>query len=384
MTKAIITEVDNIRFLFIYENDILVECHPLKDTRGAKVGDIYLGRVDKVLKNIQSAFIQLDEENIGYLPLDDSTAFITNRQLPKGLPSISQNDYVLVQVETESHKKKQAKVTGNINFCGNYVALDMTYGFVGVSKKIKDIARVEELKSLASNIKYGVIFRTACKEADNQDIVNELEQLSKQFDILIQNATYEKRIGLLSMGQPLFIACMEEYGLARFDRVITDLQDIYDILNKQTTISKCLEYYQEEYSLSKLYGLETHISHLKNNHIWLKSGGFLVIEPTEAMVVIDVNTGKSINKKNMDQHIFNTNVEAAKEIARQLRLRNLSGIIMIDFINMNDSNFKEQLINVIKSEIKKDKVQTHFIEVTKLDLYELTRKKIRKPFHEII
>ena len=142
--------------------------------------------------------------------------------------------------------------------------------------------------------------------------------------------------------------------------------------------------YENEYPLSKLYSLETELEHILSPKIWLKSGGFLIIEPTEAMVVVDVNTGKSIGKKDRERHILNINTEAAIEIARQIRLRNLSGIIMVDFINMEASDSKKSLTATIKKELAKDKVPSHFVDITKLELYEITRKKIRKPIYEYI
>ena len=136
--------------------------------------------------------------------------------------------------------------------------------------------------------------------------------------------------------------------------------------------------------LCKLFSLETELSHILSKKVWLKSGGFLIIEPTEAMVVIDVNTGKSIGKKDRDKHILKINLEAAIEITRQIRLRNLSGIIMIDFINMQDKTNKEQIAKVIERQLSQDKVPGYLVDITKLDIFELTRKKIRKPIHEIL
>ena len=132
----------------------------------------------------------------------------------------------------------------------------------------------------------------------------------------------------------------------------------------------------------KLLRLETELERLLNKKVWLKSGGFLVIEPTEAMVVIDVNSGKSIGKKNKDAHVLKLNLEAASEITRQLRLRNLSGIIMIDFINMNRDEDKQQVVKCLEQGLRRDKIPGYFMEITKLDVFELTRKKVRRPLHE--
>lgn len=387
MNKAIITEWNNQTFLLIYEEDILMECHPLMKDNSLQIGDIYIGRVEKVVKNIQSAFIRLDKENVGYLPLDDKPALVLNRRLPKGLSSIAENDMVLVQVEQEPQKMKQARVTGNIHLSGNYVVMDLSERKAGISKKIKDKQRINELKQLAtehmaqSEDSYGLVFRTASEHADSALISAEIIQFMQEFDGIIHKARYGRNTGLLKKGKEEWLALLEEYGVSRLDEIKTDLPEIYKRLSG---FASKAAFYEEAYPLYKLLGLETEFSRILNKKVWLKSGGFLIIEPTEAMVVIDVNSGKSIGRKNKDAHILKLNLEAASEITRQLRLRNLSGIIMVDFINMEKEEDKTQVIHCLEQGLKKDKVPGYFIEVTKLDVFELTRKKIRRPLHEVI
>lgn len=406
MTRAVITACNNIQYLLIYEENNLAECHPLISNDSFQIGNIYIGRVEKVVKNIQSAFIRLDEDHVGYLPLNDKPAMVLNRTLPKGLPSIAEGDKILVQVEQEALKMKQARVTGNISLAGNYAALDLLTGIVGVSNKIRNAERVEELKTMvSSDMPYGVIFRTACEQARNDAIWAELQHLSTQMDQIIHKAEYERNTGLIHGGKPEYLAIMEEYGWARIDEIQTDNKVIYEELyakknfvtstnassdqnhvpnNDSDVDQPRILYYEDEYPLYKLLSLETEITHLLDRRVWLKSGGFLVIEPTEAMVVIDVNTGKSIGKKRQEEHLLKVNEEAAVEIAKQLRLRNLSGIILVDFINMKQPESRDKLIRTLKSVLHKDKVPSRFVDVTALELYEITRKKIRRPLHEMI
>lgn len=406
MTRAVITTCNNIQYLLIYEENNLAECHPLISNDSFQIGNIYIGRVEKVVKNIQSAFIRLDEDHVGYLPLNDKPAMVLNRTLPKGLPSIAEGDKVLVQVEQEALKMKQARVTGNISLAGNYAALDLLTGMVGVSNKIRNAERVEELKTMvSSDMPYGVIFRTACEQARNDAIRAELQQLSTQMDQIIHKAEYERNTGLIQGGKTEYLAIMEEYGWARIDEIQTDNKVIYEELyakknfvtstnapsdqnyvpgNNSDVNQPRLLYYEDEYPLYKLLSLEIEITHLLDRRVWLKSGGFLVIEPTEAMVVIDVNTGKSIGKKRQEEHLLKVNEEAAVEIAKQLRLRNLSGIILVDFINMKQPESRDKLIRTLKSVLHKDKVPSRFVDVTALELYEITRKKIRRPLYEMI
>lgn len=387
MNKAVITEWNNQTFLLIYEEDTLVECHPLMKNNSLQIGDIYIGRVEKVVKNIQSAFIRLDKENVAYLPLNDKPAMVLNRRLPKGLPSIAENDLILVQVEQEPQKMKQAKVTGNICLSGNYVVMDLSERKTGISKKIRNKQRINELKQLAtehmaqSEASYGLVFRTASENADSALISDEIHRLMQEFDEIIHKARYERNTGLLKKGKEEWVALLEDYGISRLDEIKTDLPKIY---NELSGLVPNAVFYKEAYPLYKLLGLETELSRILNKKVWLKSGGFLIIEPTEAMVVIDVNSGKSIGRKNKDAHILKLNLEAAEEITRQLRLRNLSGIIMIDFINMEKKEDKMQVIHCLERGLQKDKVPGYFIEVTKLDVFELTRKKIRRPLHEML
>lgn len=382
MTKAVITSVNSIQFLFLYENDELVECHPLLKDNSLQIGNVYVGRVEKVVKNIQSAFVRLDEENVGYLPLDDSPYICLNRQLPKGLPSIAENDLILVQVLQEPMKLKQARITGNISLGGRLIAIDLDKGRNGISKKIKNEVRKEELKSLILNESiYGHVIRTDSEEASDEQILDEYKYLCDKMDELIHKATYQKRQGLLVSDQETYVKILDSYGFSRIDQIKTDSVEVFTVL--EPILGSKVALYEEEYPLAKLLGLETELSHILSQKVWLKSGGFLIIEPTEAMVVIDVNTGKSIGKKNREEHVIKINKEAALEITRQIRLRNLSGIIMVDFINMEEERRKE-LAAFITKELSKDKVPSYLVDITKLELYEITRKKIRKPIYEFL
>lgn len=418
MTQAIITQLNQQPFLLIYEENELVECHPLQKEQSLQIGNIYIGRVEKVVKNIQSAFVRLDEENVGYLPLNDKPALVLNRKLPKGLPSIAEGDKILVQVEQEPQKMKQARVTGNICLSGNYVALDLSGGHVGVSKKIKDADRARELRELIiketsvqhvfANM-FGCVLRTACENASNEVVLDEYRHFCEEMNSLLHRAEFERNTGCIKAGVSEYMSLLSDYGMNRIDEIKTDLPDVYDdlmqcglvtvqsacnvIVNKQNddvainmdTLRPVLKLYNDkDYPLYKLLSLETEIKKLLSKKVWLKSGGFLVIEPTEAMVVIDVNTGKSIGKKDKDNHILKLNLEAAEEITKQLRLRNLSGIIMVDFINMKRDEDKQKVVKCLERGLKKDKVPGYFVEITKLDVFELTRKKVRRPLHEVV
>ncbi|MCR5702906.1 MAG: ribonuclease E/G [Lachnospiraceae bacterium] len=387
MNRIIITQLNDIKYLLVYEDDVLVECHPLEEN-DLQIGNIYLGRVQKKVKNINAAFVMLDGEDVGYLPLDNRPYIVTNRQLPNGLPSIAESDIILVQVEQEPIKLKQAKITGNICLTGRYVVLDLNYGHVGVSKKIVNKERREELMGLIKprdEYNFGCVFRTGCDNTDNKDIILEYEKLADKLETIIRNATYEKKTGIVHKSKPEYISLIENYGIDRVSVIKTDDECIYkELLEYYNGNEVEVLLYDEECPYYKLLGLEEDIKKALNIKCWLKSGGFLIIEPTEAMVVIDVNTGKAIDGRDKDKHILKVNLEAAKEIARQLRLRNLSGIIMVDFINMKNEDNKRVLVDCLRREFSKDKISTNFIDITRLDVFEITRKKQKRPLHEIV
>ncbi len=187
---------------------------------------------------------------------------------------------------------------------------------------------------------------------------------------------------------PAYITGIRDSYAGKLEEIITDCPDLYDQLkeyleNSQKEDAEKLKLYTDDLlSLGKLYSLENALSKALDKRVWLKSGGYLVIEPTEAMVVIDVNTGKYEGKKKLEETVLKINLEAAAEIARQLRLRNLSGIIMVDFIDMNQEAHKEALMDALRAAVAKDPVKTVVVEMTRLNLVEITRKKLRRPLYE--
>ena len=261
MKKAIITNTGQTNFLWILEGGQAVECHPLINDTPFKLGSIYIGRVEKIVKNINSAFIRLDEDHVGYLPLDNKPCIVLNRTLPKGLSSLAENDYVLVQVIQEPLKMKQARVTGNINLNGTYVAVDFNKEHCGISKKIKDEARYQKLQTLiAPNPDYGYVLRTASEQADDERILEEYHFLTDTMDNLKKRALYEKKTGCIYNGREDYMDLLDSYGVRRFDEIITDMPDI--LKNLQTYGVNQAVLYENEYPLSKLYSLETELEHI--------------------------------------------------------------------------------------------------------------------------
>lgn len=383
--KLIITDFhQKILYAYIEDNN-LTELS--LEGSSSILGSICVGTVENIVKNINAAFVRINSDNLCYYPLDNQHIFLNK----KNNQTLVIGDQILVQVNKEGIKTKNPMVTGNISLTGKYCVLDLTSGFIGISNKITDKDKIIYYKELVSKHLQegrGVIVRTGAISVSDEEFIEEIVELNHLMDSILEKSKYVSGQQIIYK-KANYISYINGFSMNSIDEIITDVQDVYNELrlcyekNDVKMLDK-LKYYEDDYSLKLLYNLSRELDNVTKKKVWLKSGAYLIIEQTEAMVVIDVNTGKSISKKSKDEHFFKVNVEAALEISRQLRLRNLSGIIIIDFINMGTDNHKEELINYLKSLIAKDKVKTTFVDITKLNLVELTRKKIKKTVLEQI
>ncbi len=383
--KLIITDFhQKILYAYIEDNN-LTELS--LEGSSSILGSICVGTVENIVKNINAAFVRINSDNLCYYPLDNQHIFLNK----KNNQTLVIGDQILVQVNKEGIKTKNPMVTGNISLTGKYCVLDLTSGFIGISNKITDKDKIIYYKELVSKHLQegrGVIVRTGAISVSDEELIEEIVELNHLMDSILEKSKYVSGQQIIYK-KANYISYINGFSMNSIDEIITDVQDVYNELrlcyekNDIKMLDK-LKYYEDDYSLKLLYNLSRELDNVTKKKVWLKSGAYLIIEQTEAMVVIDVNTGKSISKKSKDEHFFKVNVEAALEISRQLRLRNLSGIIIIDFINMGTDNHKEELINYLKSLIAKDKVKTTFVDITKLNLVELTRKKIKKTVLEQI
>lgn len=329
------------------------------------VGNIYLGRVKNVANNINACFVEIADKKIGFLSFNDCYNSIPH-----------EGDLLCVQVVKAASKNKEIMLSAKLNLQGILCAASIGNGTIHVSRNIssekKGIFRTE----LAGLTSYDIIVRTNAENADIAEIKREALELSQKLDTIINKSITRTAFSMLYESKPDYIKFVEGMKHDCYDRVITDIEHI--------SIDTGCELYRDDYPLIKLYSLESRLNRILDKRVYLKSGGDIVIEHTEAMTVIDVNTGKNINKKNKDELVYLTNSEAAVEIARQLRLRNISGIIIVDFINMKDEELLQKLIVTIKSELKKDKIKADFIEFTKLGLAQIVRKKTSAPVYELL
>lgn len=390
--KLIITKQKDHIVTAVMEEEQVVELHCSNEepSEAPKLGNIYVGRVKNVVANINAAFIEVEGGVECYYAILENPAPIFTKKI--GKKSLCIGDELLVQISKEAVKTKAPTVTSKLNLTGKYAVL--TYGDTraGVSAKIEKSER-DELQALAkeyATAEYGIIMRTNAKGVSKELLEKELQGLVSDYQKLVAVAPTRICFSKLRSAPKEYLTELRNIYQEGLTDIIVEDKQIYEevkhyLSEEQPEDLEKLRLYEDKLlPLHKLYGIEKHLEHALKEYVWLKSGAYLVIQPTEALTVIDVNTGKCVSKKKDEDTYYKINLEAAKEAARQIRLRNLSGIILIDFINLSNQEYMDNLLYALTKELKKDPVVTTFVDVTKLQLVEITRKKVRRPLHEVL
>ena len=353
------------------------------------IGNIYVGKVKNIVKNIDAAFVEIKKGVLCFLPLSEAEGaiFVT----PKEHDKLVVGDELLVQVLKDGVKTKAPVVSTNLNFTGRYFVLTTKRkNELGISNKLgeEDRKRLAEYASKKEDDAFGMILRTNAKNATEEELDAEFAYLKEVHDKVVNYGVHRSVFTLLMQDEAPYIKQLRNIRQDELEEIITDDKEIYDQAyeflkaHQPADVEKLRFYEDASYSLWKLYGLETILDDATRTRVWLKSGGYLVIEPTEALTVIDVNTGKYEGGKNADATFVKINQEAAVETAKQLRLRNISGIVIIDFIDMKTEADKLDVLSTLNKELKKDPVRAALVDMTKLNLAEVTRKKVKKSLRE--
>ena len=396
LTKLNISSIAPADVAVLYEDSKAIYMDIFYEDEPFVLGNIYVAHVNDVVKNINAAFVEYSPGKKAYLSLENTeNTFFINR---KNTTKICQGDNILVQIKKEPIKTKDAVCSTCIEFSSNYVVL--TYGVAGinVSTKIKDNSLRQSLSNYCSDIisgimydkeaygmiteelfynilsNTGIIVRTQAQDISDYELIK--EDILKQFEALFlcfNKALYSKGRTCIYSNENPILSVINKH---KSDEIITDNEEIYKLLCEQSIDVKLYE--DSLLPLYKLYNIEGLLNDVSSRKVWLKSGAYLVIDYTEAMTVIDVNTGKCEKGKNKEDTILKINLEAAIEAMRQIKLRNISGIIIIDFIDMAKDEAKEALLNQLIDEAKKDNIKTSIMGLTRLNLVEITRKKIRE------
>lgn len=353
--------------------DLIVGEEP--ESEALEVGDIFVGRVQNIVPNINAAFIEVQKDVICYLPKTECAG----KKLRIG-------DEIVVQVKKAAVKTKQAVATTSIELVGTYSVVSMGNSTRGISKRIVQSEVRESLQALLttySEKEYGIMLRTNAAEVSIDVVKEECDRLCKELEDIVLYSQHKKGCTKLRAADSFYMAYIRNCRPEEYDRIVTDDETIFADLSERGV--KGLEFYEDEtYPLEKRMSVSTKLEKALSKRVWLKSGGNLVIEPTEALTVIDVNTGKAIDgKRNKETTFFKINCEAATEVARQMRLRSMSGIILVDFIDMQKRENQKELMALLQEELDKDKTRTALVDITKLGLVEITRMKSRPPLWEL-
>lgn len=390
--KLLIEKRDNrIRTYFIEDGDI-VEIHSASASPSEadrhRLGDIYIGKVSNIVPNIGAAFIEIEKGvNCYYDMKDVKSAIFTHKS---GNKQLCIGDELVVQISREAIKTKAPTVTGNLSFTGRYAVLTHGNTRIGVSSKIPKALREEYKRELAGlqNDDFGLIVRTNAKDAPFEDVLKEINALKDEYYSLVKTAETRVCFSCLKSAPPSYIADLKNVYMDGMEAIIIGDHDLYTRIHMffQAELPEKLDllelYDNPSFPLDKLYSTQTALDKALMERAWLKTGGYLIIQPTEALTVIDVNSGKNTSKSDSEYGAMKVNLEAAREAARQIRLRNLSGIILVDFINLNRDENTHRLLHEFRYYLSKDPIQTTLVDMTTLGLVEVTRKKVRRPLHE--
>ena len=396
MNRLVITKIEHhkkkyIAYILMDESRNIQELQVFEPEEQTLLNHIYVGYVEKIVPNIQAAFVRIAGGQKCYLPLDEVKApLFAKKQSEKKM--FCEGDELLVQVIKDAVKTKDPVVSTGLTLHGHYCFLTTANIRLGVSQKINK-ERAAELLSLAEQIcplheqeGYGMVFRTNAESVPFPELEQDVLEVQKQYEELKNTGIHKMQGSLLYRSLPGYLTRLKAEDYTEIDCIYTDGPELYQEISAYLPALKekgILQLYTDPaVSLATLYHLRGNMEKLLSSRVWLDSGANIIIETLETLTVIDVNSGKNQSRK--PETLFAVNVEAAKEIARQLRLRNISGMIIIDFINMKNKQQQDKLLQVIRSELKKDYVPARFVDITKLGLVELTRKKVYKSLREVL
>lgn len=373
MRKIIIETLISSEKTVVLEDNKLTEILIQDKKKESKVSNVYRGIVKKVLKGINACFVDIGFEKLAYLQTSEN---------------IKCSDEVIVQVNKEEVGEKGAKLTREISISGRYLVYIPTNSKITLSKKIEDENEKKRLLDIVKKLtdNNGYIIRTEAQNASKEDLENDIKYLNKEYENILKE--YKLGIGpkLLYKNIDKSSKYIKDNINDEVDEIIVnnnekynELKEILKSINKDYI--KKLKLYENE-DVFDLFNINSQIKKALDKKVWLKSGGYLIIEKTEALTVIDVNTGKFIGNLELEETVYKTNIEACIEICRQLKLRDIGGIIIVDFIDMKNENKKQDIINKLEEEFKKDKRKTNVHKMTSLGLVEITRKREKEPIEK--
>lgn len=354
----------------VVEDGRLVEYLPADQDASAEA--IYLGRVERIMPGMKAAFVNIGQERAGFLPLEERTA--------RDLPKLQTGMAVLVQVRKEAHGEKGAFLSRDISLCGEYVLFSPLNRMAAVSSRIVKEKHRKALKGLARDIscdEFGLIMRTASKNTDEAAIRAEVEELRARWECIRKAAPTVHVPSVLHQPRTTLDLVLADYHSRGIDRIYVNDAGMAETLSAYAPVTVMGD------TLFDIARINTQVLKALERRVWLESGGNLVFDPCEAMTVIDVNTAKFTGKTALSDTVLQTNLEACEEIARQVRLRNISGIIIIDMIDMVSREHHHAVLEALNKAFAADRVKTVVHGFTSLGLVEMTRKRTRPALREV-
>lgn len=384
----------------VLEDRIPVEIYIEREINQRLVGNIFKGRVENVLPGMQAAFVNIGLEKNAFLYVEDalpSRTPETNGLSGSALGSanicdiLKQGQETLVQIVKEPIGTKGPRVTIHITLPGRYLVLMPTVDYIGISRRIEAEKERERLKELAARVKpegMGLIVRTVAEGVEEEELRQDITVLTKLWRKILSRSAHGTVPNLVHRDLELVQRILRDIFTEDVDRLTLDsryeYEKVLDLLDITGSRLKLKVFLDERENIFEEYGIEQEIEKALKRKVWLKSGGYLVIDQSEALTAIDVNTGKYVGSTNLEDTVVKTNLEAAREISRQLRLRNIGGIVIVDFIDMTEESHRQEVLQALEAEIKKDKTKTNILGITQLGLVEMTRKKVRPSLSEVL
>jgi len=377
----------------IKEEGRLSEIHIERGSDESVVGNIYKGVVTDVLPGMEAAFVDVGLERNVFLHASDAVVLKRSRGKNKKINQLVQKgERIMVQIVKEPLGTKGARATCELAIPGRYLVLMANSGHIGVSRRISNEKNRNRLRKIVQNLKpdnCGLIVRTVAEEADKEELRRDLNYLHHQWKRIQHGYKKDKAPSLLYRDLELAQRVVRDIFTEDFERLVLDDLQVYREIIKLTGavaphLRSRIELYQGDIPIFNRYHVEKEVKKALERKVWLNSGGYLIIDTTEALTSVDVNTGKYVGSSNLDDTILKTNLEAAKEIPIQLKLRDIGGIIIIDFIDMEREKDQQKVMTTFQKELEKDKTKTAIMGLTKLGLVEMTRKKVKQGIGEYL
>ncbi len=393
----------------LVEEGVVTELHIERASEKGIVGNIYEGRVMRVLPGMQAAFVDIGLERAAFIYAGDvyentneyglimgvedgekmliepEPGYYISRELPIE-DILQEGQEILVQVSKEPMGTKGARISSRISLPGRNLVLMPTVDHVGVSRRIEDEKERKRLRDLVQSIKpqgFGFIIRTAGEGASLEKLKADMDFLIQLWEQILEKKKKAPMSSLIHSDLDASLRAVRDLFTKDVDRLIIDSREEYEKILQfidlfMPKLKPAVELYEEKEPIFDAYGIEMEIARALGSKVWLKSGGYITIDIIEALTAIDVNTGKYVGKHNLEDTIFKTNLEAVKEITYQLRLRNIGGIIIIDFIDMERQQDRDKVFNALINALRKDKNKTNILKISELGLVQMTRKRTRE------